>query len=69
MKIAERQRILDLGCVWPSRVAGVGGLSYGRWVFRVVGAGLRWSGEGGADALPGGRDGTGPAPGRVDAQP
>lgn len=27
------------------------------------------SGEGGADALPGGRDGCGPAPGGVDAQP
>ena len=37
--------------------------------FGSSGQGLRSSGESGADALPGGRDRPGPAPGGVDAQP
>ena len=52
-----------------SRVAGAGGLSWGRGSFVFVGAGLWLSGEGGAQAVPGGRDGCGPAPGGVDTQP
>ena len=60
--------VLELRHVWLSRVAGVGGLSKGLDL-RVGGAGVWLLGESGADALPGGRDGGGPAPGGVDAQP
>ena len=45
-------------------VPGVRGLSGWSW------SGVVWrSGEGGAEALPGGRYGAGPAPGGVDAEP
>ena len=67
LKIAEGWRFWVWGVFGHPVSPGWAGFPGGRWVFRVVGTWVCWLGEGGSEALPGGGDGAGPAPGGVDA--